>query len=124
MTKKSNVLIINLIIFIHIFLIAFIIFTPLTRDDSLIRVNIFLMLFLLYSWAIDFVNNMDENKESHFGRCGLTQLECQLRGIKYENGFIYKIIKPFNLITDKTCSIIIICAMIYWIYFNYNLIKK
>lgn len=114
MIKNYNITIINLITFIHIFLIVFIILTPYTHDQSLIKINIFIIIFLLYSWILDSFNHKG------IGRCGLTQLECKLRGIKYQDGFIYKIIKPFKIIDDRTCSILIIIFMIYWIYFNYN----
>jgi hypothetical protein len=121
MIKNYNTVLINLIIFIHIFLIVFIIITPLTCDKSLIRINIIVMVFLLYSWYIDSINSINGTR---IGRCGLTHLECKLRGIEYEDGFIYKIIKPFKIINDKTCSIMITLFILFWIYYNYDLLTQ
>ena len=80
MDNQSFIYIIKII---HIALISFVILCPFVTDNKqLIQINITLLFYFLFKWIIN-----DEN-----ARCGLTELEYQISGKPYNQGFIYKII--------------------------------
>ena len=119
--NNYNICIANIINFIHICLIIFIISAPFTKSKYIVVINIFLILFILNGWFMTYINpEIDELDGFHFGRCKLTELECKLRGIEYKNGFIFRIIKPFNTINESKLNCYIVIFMILWLIVNIN----
>ena len=119
--NNYNSCIANIINFIHICLIIFIISAPFTKSKYIVVINIFLILFILNGWFMSYINpKIDELDGFHFGRCKLTELECKLRGIEYKNGFIFRIIKPFNIINESKLNCYIVIFMILWLIVNIN----
>jgi hypothetical protein len=78
----------DIIQFIHILLIVFIIFVPLTNNINLIRWNLIILSYLL-------IRSLTGNDY-----CGLTILEYKLLNKKYEEGFIYRFLKPIITIRE------------------------
>jgi len=116
-----NICIANIIKFIHICLMVFILSAPFTQSKYIVSFNIFLILFILNGWFMSYINPEIDNLDGfHFGRCKLTELECKLRGIEYKNGFIFRIIKPFNIINESKLNCYIVVFMILWLFVNIN----
>lgn len=114
-----NICIANIISFIHICLIIFILIAPFTTSKYIITINIFLIIFILNGWFMSYINpDLDNLDGFHFGRCKLTEIECKLRGIEYKNGFIFRIIKPFNTLNESKLNYYIIMFMFLWLMFN------
>lgn len=123
-TYILNLYIADIIKYIHIFLIFFILSAPLSRSKKIISLNIFIILFILYGWITSVIYpEIDEVDGFYFGRCKLTELECKLRGIQYKNGFIYRLIKPFSSIKETSLDHYIIIFMCIWLIINISLIK-
>ena len=119
--NNYDICIANIINFIHICLIVFILSAPFTKSKYIVSINIFLILFILNGWFMSYNNPEIDNLDGfHFGRCKLTELECKLRGIEYKNGFIFRIIKPFNTINESKLNCYIIIFMILWLFVNIN----
>jgi hypothetical protein len=74
--------------------------------------NITLLFYFLFKWIIN-----DEN-----ARCGLTELEYQISGKPYNQGFIYKIIKPLIYIQEKTFNEILLMIVILLLFLNIKLV--
>lgn len=121
--EKYNLYLANIIKFIHICLIIFILYAPFTKSQSVISLNIYIILFILYGWFVSCINpDLDELDGFHFGRCKLTEIECKLRGIEYKNGFIFRIIKPFNTINEKKINNYLVIFMFLWLIINIYII--
>jgi hypothetical protein len=118
--EQTNILA-NMIRFIHILLIVCVILIPFQSDPYIISANISIIIFILYGWIMTQCDPMiDENGKKYgykFGKCYLTQLECDIRGIEYKDGFIFQLIKPLKKIDDQFDEIIV-CFMIFWLIIN------
>lgn len=66
------------------------------------------LTFLLFIFA-QFITN--------YGKCGLTELEYAIRGEKYTEGFIYRLVKPIITIPEKYFD-----QHLYWIHVLWILI--
>ncbi len=90
----------NILITIIIYL-YFILTTILSDDLSIIRVNIFAILFLLLKWILN------------YRKCTLSYIECKIRNIKKEKSHIYNYCEFFgNLIYNKYNDILFLLLVI------------
>jgi hypothetical protein len=97
----------------------------MTKSKYIITINIFLILFILNGWFMSYISpELDNINGFHLGRCKLTEIECKLRGIDYDNGFIFKIIKPFNTINESKINYFIIIFMFLWLILNIYKCKR
>lgn len=115
---NSNIFLANIIWFLHVLVILFILIAPFTNLTALLILHITFSISLLVHWVF----NSDE--------CSLTLLESQLRGIPRNESFSYKFISPvYNMSkTDWSyfCYIITIslmCVSIYKLYHSEKLSK-
>ena len=115
---NSNIFLANIIWFLHVLIILFILIAPFTNLTALLILHITFSISLLVHWVF----NSDE--------CSLTLLESQLRGIHRNESFSYKFISPvYNMCkTDWSyfCYIITIslmCISIYKLYHSEKLSK-
>ena len=115
---NSNIFLANIIWFLHVLIILFILIAPFTNLTALLILHITFSISLLVHWVF----NSDE--------CSLTLLESQLRGIPRNESFSYKFISPvYNMCkTDWSyfCYIITIslmCISIYKLYHSEKLSK-
>ena len=119
--NNYDICIANIINFIHICLIVFILSAPFTKSKYIVSINIFLILFILNGWFMSYNNPEIDNLDGfHFGRCKLTELECKLRGIEYKNGFIFRVIKPFSTINESKLNCYIRRVTILWLLVDIN----
>jgi len=104
----------NIIRFIHLYIIIFIIMTPFHSDIEMVRIHIFVILYILYGWiASKFDPSIDVDNKKRYGRCGLTELEAQLRGVEYKEGFLIDIVKPLKRYNqDNVDQILILCILL------------
>jgi hypothetical protein len=51
----------------------------------------------------------------NYGKCGLTELEYIIKGEKYQEGFIYRLIKPIITIPEKYFNKYLYILHIIWI---------
>ncbi len=90
----------NILITIIIYL-YFILTTIFSDDLSIIRVNIFAILFLLLKWILN------------YRKCTLSYIECKIRNIKKEKSHIYNYCEFFgNLIYNKYNDILFLLLVI------------
>jgi hypothetical protein len=66
------------------------------------------LTFLIFIFA-QFITN--------YGKCGLTELEYAIRGEKYTEGFIYRLVKPIITVPEKYFD-----QHLYWIHVLWILI--
>lgn len=106
MHKQSYIYLVK---FIHISLILFVLFCPfITTNKQFIQINITLLFYFLFKWTIN-----DEK-----ARCGLTELEYNISGKEYEEGFIYNIIKPLVYIKEKTFNEVLLILVLLLLLIN------
>lgn len=75
-------ILVNIIKLIHLLIVLAVILAPFI-DNYTFKENVFVFLIYLLLQYI-----------TGYERCGLTELEYLLMGEKYQEGFIYRIIKP------------------------------
>lgn len=115
----------DLITFLHIFVIVFIIITPFGENQDLIICNIFIIIFILSGWFIHTLGpGDDESNEYRFGRCILTELEYRIRGIDYSEGFIYGLIKPLNSVDDTMLNYFLVAFLSIWLLYNVLILNE
>jgi hypothetical protein len=51
---------------------------------------------------------------TNYGKCGLTELEYIIKGKKYQEGFLYRLIKPIIVIPEKYFNIYILFGLLYY----------
>lgn len=140
MTKKSNsnkktidrpdsynkdIFVADLVTFVHILMIVFILLTPFGESQELIVANLFLIVLILYGWFMSTLDPaQDTVNEYRFGRCTLTEIECNLRGIDYGDGFIHRIIKPLKNMDNDTLNFFIVFFMMIWLIFNVHVLNE
>lgn len=123
--KYENIILADLIKLIHIGMIIFVLSAPLTGNINCIKINTVLIGFILYGWFISMINKeYDLSNEHKFGRCTLTEIECNLRGIDYKDGFILQIIKPFHKIDDTILNYILVGFTIFWFVLNIMVLRE
>lgn len=112
--EKDNHIFLYFIKIIHLLLILFVILCPfVTNNKQLIHTNITLLFYFLFKWIIN-----DEK-----AKCGLTQLEYYISGKEYEDGFIFRIIKPLVYIEEKTFNDVLLIIVILLLLLNLKMIK-
>ncbi len=82
-------MIINVIQLLHLLLVLVIflsIFIPIVQVKKIAFV-LLIYIFLQYI--------------TNYGKCGLTELEYMLKGEKYKEGFIYRLVKPIITMPEK-----------------------
>tara|TARA_Y100000739_G_C20580974_1_gene452816 strand:- start:1308 stop:1643 length:336 start_codon:yes stop_codon:yes gene_type:complete len=90
----------NILITIIIYL-YFILTTIFSDDLSIIRVNIFAILFLLLKWILN------------YRKCTLSYIECKIRNIKKEKSHIYNYCEFFgDLIYNEYNDILFLLLVI------------
>ena len=90
----------NILITIIIYL-YFILTTIFSNDLSIIRANIFAILFLLIKWIFN------------HRKCSLSYIECKIRNIKKEKSYIYNYCEFFgNIIYSKYNYILFLILII------------
>lgn len=108
----QNIYLANVIYFLHILVILFVIFAPFSNIPSILIVHIAFSFSLLVHWIAN--NNA----------CSLTYLESQLRGVNVEDSFTYKFISPVYDISktdwSRICYIITIIVLMVSIYKLYT----
>jgi len=82
-------MIIKLIQLIHLILIIIIITSVFIPNYQLKQFSFAFLIFIFIHWI------------TNYGRCGLTEIEYIIRGEKYKEGFIYRIVKPIITIPEK-----------------------
>lgn len=75
-------MIINIINFLHIILILFLSLSVFI-NNSRIKTQALILLLLIFGQYI-----------TNYGRCGLTELEYLFMRERYQEGFIYRLVKP------------------------------
>ena len=116
MLKKNNYICANIIRYVHLMIIVFIILSPFHQNIDMVRLHIFVSLYIIIGWiSSSWDPSLDVDNGKRYGRCGLTELEANLRGIDYKEGFILNLIKPLKKYNqenvDKALVLIIIILL-------------
>lgn len=75
-------LIVDFIRFIHLFLVIILLSSVFIPNYEIKKFSYVLLIFLFFQYI------------TNYGKCGLTQLEYLILGERYEEGFLYRVIKP------------------------------
>ena len=109
---NGNIILAEIIRIVHIGIILFVIFGPLSPIPAILILHITFCICLLVHWH----GNSDH--------CSLSLIESNLRGIEYNECFSHQFISPIYNISDKwvskLCYIITYIALFLSIYFLYN----
>ena len=98
-------MIIKIIQLLHLILIITIFSSVFIPEKEIKKLSFTMLLFIF----AQFITN--------YGKCGLTELEYALRGEKYKEGFIYRLIKPIITVPEEYFK-----KHLYWIHVLWILI--
>lgn len=108
----TNELLANVILVIHLVIIAFSLYAPFSGSIGLLVLHVTWSATLLLHW----VSNSDA--------CSLTLLESSLRGIETGETLMHRIISPVYCVPEKTlgklCYILVIVLCLVSVYQLYN----
>jgi len=79
----------NIIQYIHVIIILIIILSIFYNNIKLKEIVLSILILLMIKYL------------TGYDRCGLTEIEYLLKGEKYKEGFIYRIIKPILTIPEQ-----------------------
>jgi len=82
-------MIIKIIQLLHLILVIFLVSSVFVTNY---QVKKYAFTFLIFIF-IQYITN--------YGKCGLTELEYVFKGDKYQEGFIYRIVKPIISVPEK-----------------------
>ena len=100
----NNSQIADIIKVIHVLFIIFILVTPFTDNNKLLEYHYTVIPFLLVRWIFN------------YDKCNITEIEKKLRGLKEDEGFIHKLLKPIYNLPEKSLTIIIyIVTLLLWL---------
>jgi hypothetical protein len=75
---------------LYAWLLIFPIIAPITQNNNIKKVSATLLIFFLLKWITD------------YHKCTASYIECKLRGVKKEQGYIFQFIEPIiNLNQSK-----------------------
>lgn len=96
-------LIIKIINLLHLLLFLGLVTSVLINNYQIKKFSLTLLIFIF----IQFITN--------YGKCGLTELDYVLRGEKYKEGFIYRLVKPVITIPENYFNKYFYTIHILWI---------
>jgi hypothetical protein len=96
-------MLIKIINLLHLLLILTIICSVIIPCRKLKELIFTLLIFIF----IQYITN--------YGKCGLTELEYLLKGEQYQEGFIYRLVKPIITISEKYIDMYLYIVHIIWI---------
>ena len=96
--------------FFYIFLILFMIYSIFSNNLTILNTSITLSIYFLFKWV------------TNYRKCTISYIECKLRGVKKEDGYLYRFLENIFNINKKNYRnlVYIIVTMILF----YNLYKK
>ena len=97
-------MLIKIINLLHLLLILTIISSIIIPYKKLKELIFTLLIFIF----VQYITN--------YGKCGLTEIEYLLKGEKYQEGFIYRLIKPIITISEKYIDMYLYMVHIFWIF--------
>jgi len=97
----------NIVSIIHLLLILFVLFAPLSSDREILTLHVKIAVSLILKWLLNF-------------KCAFTELEYLLRGIKKEEGFIYSILQPIVSINEYKFNYLIYSITLLLGYYSYT----
>ena len=97
-------MLIKIINLLHLLLILTIISSVIIPYKQLKELIFTLLIFIF----IQYITN--------YGKCGLTEIEYLLKGEQYQEGFIYRLVKPIITISEKYIDLYLYIFHIIWIF--------
>lgn len=97
-------MIIKIIYFIHLILVLILFCSIFINDYNIKKYSFVFMIFIFLQYI------------TNYGKCGLTELEYIFKKEKYQEGFIYRIIKPIITIPEKYFDNYLFMLHIIWIF--------
>jgi len=82
-------MIIEIIQLLHLLLVASISLSIFLPFAQLKYYSLVLLVYILFQYV------------TNYGKCGLTQLEYYIMGEKYQEGFLYRLIKPVITVSES-----------------------
>jgi hypothetical protein len=82
-------MIIKIIQLIHFILVVLVIGSIFIPNYKLKKYSFTFLIFIFAQWI------------TNYGKCGLTELEYVIKGEKYKEGFIYRVVKPIITVPEK-----------------------
>ena len=79
----------KLIQLLHLILVLGVSASVFIPNNQLKKLSFTLLIFLFLQYL------------TNYGKCGLTELEYVFKGEKYQEGFIYKLVKPIITVPEK-----------------------
>jgi len=101
-------ILVNIIKIIHLIIVLAIISAPFINNYKLKETIYIFLIYLLLQYI------------SGYERCGLTEIEYLLMGKKYEEGFMYRLIKPIIKIPESYFDKYKIIIHLIYIYVLHN----
>ena len=105
-------MIIKIINFIHGILVFGLVLSVFVNSNQYKKISLTLLVFIL----IQYITN--------YGKCGLTELEYVLKGEKYQEGFIYRLVKPVITLPEQYVNNFYFFLHIIWIIILYRQLEN
>lgn len=113
MFAENNYICANIIRYVHLMIIVFIILSPFHQNIDMVRLHIFVSLYIIIGWVLSSWDpSLDVDNGKRYGRCGLTELESKLRGIDYKEGFIINLVKPLKKYNHENIDKVLVLIML------------
>lgn len=95
-------MIIKIIQLIHFILVVLVVGSAFIPNYELKKYSFTFLIFIFAQWI------------TNYGKCGLTELEYVIKGEKYKEGFIYRVVKPIITVPEKYFENYLYLAHITW----------
>lgn len=95
-------MIIKIIQIIHFIMVVLVVSSVFIPSYQLKKYSLTFLIFIFLQWI------------TKHGKCGLTELEYMIKGKKYKDGFIYRIVNPIITVPEKYFENYLYLAHITW----------
>ena len=105
-------MLIKIINFIHLILVLILVCSIFIQNYEIKKYSFIFLIFIFLQYI------------TNYGKCGLTELEYIFKKEKYQEGFIYRIIKPIITIPEKYFNHYLFILHIIWIFILWKQLKN
>lgn len=110
----------NIIRYVHLMIIIFMVLTPFHPNIELVKLQIFVGLYIIIGWVLSrWDPSLDVDNGRRYGRCGLTELEAKLRGIDYKEGFLINLVKPLKKYNQENVDQLLVIIIIILLFISF-----
>ncbi len=96
----------NIYIILYTVIIIFLLFSLFSKNKKIIEWSIAICIYLLFKWIFD------------YHKCTLSYLECKIRNVKKEDGFLYNFLENIIILNKSENKYIFYFAVTIVLFIN------